>query len=82
MAIAAVRGLSFSIEPGEVLGLVGESGSGKSITSLAIMGLLPPAAVISGEITFQKNHRMAMDPYISPLCRPSNCASFEAHAWP
>ncbi|MGB6386772.1 MAG: ABC transporter ATP-binding protein [Terriglobales bacterium] len=55
MAIAAVRGLSFSIEPGEVLGLVGESGSGKSITSLAIMGLLPPAAVISGDITFQKN---------------------------
>ncbi len=50
---AAVRGLSFSIAPGEVLGLVGESGSGKSITSLAIMGLLPPAAVVKGEITFQ-----------------------------
>jgi len=52
---AAVRGLSFSIEPGEVLGLVGESGSGKSITSLAIMGLLPPSAIIRGEITFQNN---------------------------
>jgi peptide/nickel transport system ATP-binding protein len=51
--VAAVRGLSFSIAPGEVLGLVGESGSGKSITSLAIMGLLPPAAKICGEITFQ-----------------------------
>ena len=51
--VAAVRGLSFSIAPGEVLGLVGESGSGKSITSLAIMGLLPPAAIVSGEITFQ-----------------------------
>ena len=50
---AAVRDLSFTIAPGEVLGLVGESGSGKSITSLAIMGLLPPAATISGDITFQ-----------------------------
>jgi len=49
----AVHTLSFSIAPGEVLGLVGESGSGKSITSLAIMGLLPPAATIKGEITFQ-----------------------------
>jgi peptide/nickel transport system ATP-binding protein len=50
---AAVRRLSFSIAPGEVLGLVGESGSGKSVTSLAIMGLLPPAATVKGEITFQ-----------------------------
>jgi peptide/nickel transport system ATP-binding protein len=48
-----VRSLSFSIDPGEVLGLVGESGSGKSVTSLAIMGLLPAAAIITGEITFQ-----------------------------
>ncbi|MGB9233799.1 MAG: ABC transporter ATP-binding protein [Terriglobales bacterium] len=51
--VAAVRDLSFSIDSGEVLGLVGESGSGKSITSLAIMGLLPPAASISGRILFQ-----------------------------
>jgi len=51
--VAAVRNLTFSIAPGEVLGLVGESGSGKSITSLAIMGLLPPRATVSGEITFQ-----------------------------
>jgi peptide/nickel transport system ATP-binding protein len=49
----AVRDLSFTIAPGEVLGLVGESGSGKSITSLAILGLLPPAARVTGEIHFQ-----------------------------
>ena len=52
-AVAAVRELSFSIAPGEVLGLVGESGSGKSITALAIMGLLPPTAILSGDIAFQ-----------------------------
>jgi oligopeptide/dipeptide ABC transporter ATP-binding protein len=47
--------LSFSIDPGEVLGLVGESGSGKSVTSLAIMRLLPAQARISGEIVFSAN---------------------------
>src|SRR5438094_1128016 len=46
----AVRDLSFSLAPGEVLGLVGESGSGKSVTSLAIMRLLPPQAQVGGEI--------------------------------
>ena len=51
--VAAVHDLSFSISLGEVLGLVGESGSGKSVTSLAIMGLLPAGANISGSITFQ-----------------------------
>jgi oligopeptide/dipeptide ABC transporter ATP-binding protein len=52
---AAVRDLNLSIAPGEVLGLVGESGSGKSITSLAIMRLLPPQARVSGEIFFSAN---------------------------
>ncbi len=54
-ALQAVRELSFSIASGEVLGLVGESGSGKSITSLAIMRLLPPQARVSGEIFFTQN---------------------------
>jgi peptide/nickel transport system ATP-binding protein len=48
----AVRDVSFALAPGETLGLVGESGSGKSVTSLAIMGLLPPQARVSGSIEY------------------------------
>ncbi len=50
----AVRGIGFEINDGEVLGLVGESGSGKSATSLAIMGLLGPAAQTRGSILFRR----------------------------
>jgi oligopeptide/dipeptide ABC transporter ATP-binding protein len=52
--VFAVNGVSLHLERGETLGLVGESGSGKSVTSLALMRLLPPqpAANVSGEIVF------------------------------
>ena len=43
-------GVSFQVRPGETMGLVGESGSGKSVASLAIMGLLPRTARISGKV--------------------------------
>jgi oligopeptide/dipeptide ABC transporter ATP-binding protein len=50
--IPAVREVSFTIEPGEAYGLVGESGSGKTMTSRAILGLLPPGATVSGRVRF------------------------------
>jgi oligopeptide/dipeptide ABC transporter ATP-binding protein len=45
-----VQGVSFAIEPGTRLGMVGESGCGKTTTVLALMGLLPPTASVSGRI--------------------------------
>ena len=57
----AVGDLSFATAPGEVLGLVGESGSGKSVTSLAMMRLLPPQARASGEILFSNGAGSARD---------------------
>ncbi|WP_409291348.1 ABC transporter ATP-binding protein [Peribacillus sp. SCS-37] len=52
--IPVVNGISFHINPGEILGIVGESGCGKSVTSLSIMGLVPsPSGKVEGEILFK-----------------------------
>jgi peptide/nickel transport system permease protein len=48
-----VTGLSLDVSPGESVGLIGESGSGKSLTSLAVLGLLPPEAQVTGSIRFR-----------------------------
>ena len=50
----AVSNVSYTIAPGETVGLVGESGSGKSVSALSILKLLPPSARISqGSISFE-----------------------------
>ena len=48
--VTAVRGLDYQVDKGEVMAIVGESGSGKSVSSLAVMGLLPESARVTGSI--------------------------------
>ncbi|SFK80314.1 ABC transporter ATP-binding protein [Falsiroseomonas stagni] len=60
--VRAVDGVDFDIAGGEVLALLGESGCGKSVTSLALMGLLPATARVEGEIVFQGRDLRAIDP--------------------
>ncbi|MGH2699643.1 MAG: ABC transporter ATP-binding protein [Actinomycetota bacterium] len=51
--VRAVNGISFDLEPGETLGIVGESGCGKSVSSLAMLGILPKSGrITSGEVVF------------------------------
>ncbi|MGK9050698.1 ABC transporter ATP-binding protein [Neorhizobium petrolearium] len=55
-----VRGLSYSIARGETLGIVGESGCGKTMTSLALLGLIPANGTIGGEINFGGRNLVSM----------------------
>jgi len=61
-ATAAVRELNLCVEQGQVLGLVGESGSGKSVTALAVLRLLGPAATVEGAIRFGDVDLLALAP--------------------
>ncbi|ADH92683.1 dipeptide/oligopeptide/nickel ABC transporter permease/ATP-binding protein [Arcanobacterium haemolyticum] len=58
--VNVVDNVSFSVAPGETMGLVGESGCGKSITALSIMGLIDPRAELSGELLYQGKNLLEM----------------------
>jgi len=67
--VHAVQNLSFEVRQGETLGIVGESGSGKSVSSLALMGLLPPNAHVTADkmmlmrddlLTISEKHKQAL----------------------
>nr|BFE80083.1 hypothetical protein GCM10020093_026840 [Planobispora longispora] len=73
--VRAVDGVSFSVSPGETVGLVGESGCGKSVTSLAIMGLLPKRGVrVEGGVSFDGTDLLSLP--------PTSCACCAAGTWP
>jgi peptide/nickel transport system ATP-binding protein len=59
--VDAVRGVSFDIHRGRTLGIVGESGSGKSVTSMAVMGLLPDYAAVTGEVAMGGTDLLTLD---------------------
>jgi peptide/nickel transport system ATP-binding protein len=60
-AVRAVRGVSYELEAGRTLGVVGESGSGKTVTALAIMGLLPNSAAVSGSVKIAGRELIGLD---------------------
>ncbi|WP_249157523.1 ABC transporter ATP-binding protein [Bradyrhizobium sp. KB893862 SZCCT0404] len=60
--VALVDGLSFTLNRGETLGIVGESGCGKSLTSLALMGLLPRGMKAGGEVRFEGADLLTLNP--------------------
>lgn len=60
--VEAVRGVSFELGRGEVLGIVGESGSGKSVSCRAILGLLPPSARVAGRVLHGDRNLVTLSP--------------------
>ena len=60
--VSAVRGVDLTLEPQKVLGVVGESGSGKTVTMLAVLGLLPGSATVSGSVKYRGRELVGLQP--------------------
>ncbi|MFL6287354.1 MAG: ABC transporter ATP-binding protein [Actinomycetes bacterium] len=73
-SVSAVRGMSYSLEEREVLAIVGESGSGKSVGAMALMGLLPKTAQITGSIKYRDEEVLEMSPKRKRALRGQNIA--------
>ena len=58
--VTAVRGISYSIDPGEVVAMVGESGSGKSVSAMAVVGLLPEYASVRGSVRLRDTELLGL----------------------
>ncbi|MCI1747767.1 MAG: ABC transporter ATP-binding protein [Acidipropionibacterium sp.] len=69
-----VTGIDFTVAPGQRLGLIGESGSGKSVTGLAVMGLLPETARVSGSIRWRGTELLDLDDKEMSLLRGDQIA--------
>jgi oligopeptide/dipeptide ABC transporter ATP-binding protein len=69
-----VQSLDFSLDRGESLGIVGESGSGKTQTALAIMGLLPANAVVTGKVMFDQTDLLGAPPGVLNTIRARRIA--------
>jgi peptide/nickel transport system ATP-binding protein len=72
--VQAVRGVDLVVHEGELVGVVGESGSGKSVTFLAVMGLLPQSAQISGSATVRGQELVGVDKKIQRAVRGQRLA--------
>ena len=59
--VNAVRGVSYTVRAGEAMGIVGESGSGKSVSSMAVMGLLPKYARIAGSVRYRGRELLGLN---------------------
>lgn len=73
-AVKALNGVTLCVEPGEIVGVVGESGSGKSVTALAILRLLGPAARVEGSIRLDGAELLRLDEEKMRRCRGQRVA--------
>ncbi|MGB3535574.1 MAG: ABC transporter ATP-binding protein [Microcoleaceae cyanobacterium] len=81
-SIQAVNNISFQVQSGQILGIVGESGSGKSVTSLAIMGLLPSStSEVTGEIRFRFPHSDSSPSTQTELVNLLNLSNLDKQAY-